>query len=906
MVKSTYFGKDSITPDFLRSVEKSAEKIKPIETEEKNISATETAKNSEDFKYTGKGKSVADAVRDAAKRRMKSGFKGRFKKATPAFLISGLIVVTIFVMFAMVGSLGNQIETLITRATDTMFGSYSENTIRVTEELLAGERGEFPEYFEDRLKEQGISVSGSESGYTLDWSGIAINSGTFREVYSNDVNFREAFTKAKRGRTSNFYDMSASFTFTRLGISRNLYRSYKQTGDSDTDTASYKKTESDLFEGKTSGTVNTVIEKQKTDENGNPITDDEGNPITERVKSGDDIGNAGGEGNSRVKAKGYLTDIAGRVADTTSVACAALKVANMVSVTVAVAEIYQAINYFLSNAENISKTKAGDGNNAAQHQLLNFLNESTTTTYTDVETGEEKEITGAPIQAEGFANVLAGMNPDLNKTKNYSVESAFTASVFAIGLSAANNKICGGLRAVGATVSVAVGLLSGGIAKTITSLAKTTFINFALQQGIVAILSVLIPKIATSLFENTAESLASIPAGETFVKGAALGNKKVARGTSGQMLADKETATAYARQSEIANAYESELGRKNRSPFDATSPDTFLGSLTSKFAVISHSNNLISTVANISNLAGNTFSSIIGSTATKTYANSITDPDYTVDYELAGTDYSTVFADDSTCQNLTDIGAACGVYGEEVTATHPDVMKVRSDDPKYLEVLSKNVRKKEDGTYEVIPNSLLANKIMYCDERDSPFGVFDSNIANAFETSLGFADNIPILNDVIDLVNAVEDMDPETEGWARGSFCVMNKETNSHYEDMLYLQHFTEDQRIAVQIELDETRSEDGSIKNPTIAYKEAWYEKNPIDTSTAGLLARYTGSTKKEAEDILALIEYYNYVANYEPPVEEKPEYHFHFKESRFKSALSNLISEITYADVRNRSYTV
>lgn len=193
---------------------------------------------------------------------------------------------------------------------------------------------------------------------------------------------------------------------------------------------------------------------------------------------------------------------------------------------------------------------------------------------------------------------------------------------------------------------------------------------------------------------------------------------------------------------------------------------------------------------------------------------------------------------------------------------------------------------------------------MYCDERDSPFGVFDSNIANAFETSLGFADNIPILNDVIDLVNAVEDMDPETEGWARGSFCVMNEETNPHYEEMLYLQHFTEDQRIAVQIELDETRKEDGSIKNPTMAYKEAWYKVNPIDTSTAGLIARYSGATKKEAEDVLALIEYYEYVSNYEPPVEEKPEYHYHHKESKWKAMLSNLISEITYADVRNRSY--
>ncbi len=896
MAKEAYFGKDSITPDFLRSIEKSAEKSTLNDTPKDNETDVEKTRENESlntgFNYTGHGKSLED--------KFKSSFKKnrlmRLKKAAPAFTIVGLIVAAIFFMFVMVGNLGNQIETLITRATDTMFGSYSENSIRVTEELLAGKRGEFPEYFEDRLNEQGITVSGSEaSGYTLDWSGIAINTGSFREVYSNDVNFREAFTKAKRGRTSNFYDLSANFAFTRLGISRNLYRKYQQTGDSETDRKAYRKTESDLFDNTTSGTLNTVTERE--------VTDEDGNTTKERIKSGEDVKSSQG-GDSRVKASGYLSDIAGRVADTTSMACAALKVANMVSVTIAAAEMYQAINYFLSNAENFSKTKAGDGSNAAQSYVLNMLNEPVTAKYVDVETGEEKEVTGAPIEAEGFSNVLAGTNPDLKKTRNYAVESAFTASGFAIGLSAANHKMCGGLRAVGAVASIAIGVLGGGIVKSIATLAKATVINFALQQGIVGILSVLIPKIASALFENTADSLAGIPAGETFVKGAALGNKKMARSSSGQMLANKETATAYAREMQIANSYESELGRKNRSPFDTSSPDTFFGKIITKIGAIGATNSIVGAVSRTASITGSTFANLIGATTTKTFANSITDPEYTVDYELAGTDYSTVFADDETCQYLTDIGAACGVYGEEVTATHPDVMKVNTFDPKYQEIINRNTRKLSDGTYEVIPNSFLANKIMYCDERDSPFGVYDSNIANAFETSLGFADNIPILNDVIDLVNAVEDMDPETEGWARGSFCVMNMDTNPHYEELIYLQHFTEDQRIAVQMELDETRKEDGSIKNPTIAYKEAWYEINPIDTSKAGLLARYTGTTKKEAEDIIALAEYYDFLSKYEPPKEEEPEYHLSIKKPHFENIISNIIMNVEYFDVRNRSY--
>ena len=891
MVKNAYFGKDSITPNFLRNIENNA--AAPVsDSKTTQHSATDTARQSEHFTWTGSGKSAANAIRQKNLAKNKKNFSG-IKKATPAFLIIGIIAVCIFLIFAVAGNLGNQIETLITRATDTMFGSYSENTLRVTEELLAGKRGNFPEYFEKRLKAQGITVASNKDGYALNWGNEQITSNNLREHYNNDITFREAFTAAKRGRTSNFYDISATAAFTHLGISRNLYRSYKQTGDHEADRAAYKKTESDLFEGKTSSSINTITETKKVD--------DEGTETIERTKSGDNITNKVGSGDSRVKAKNYLSEISGRAADAAGITCAALKVANLISVSIAAAETYSAINYFMSNIENVSKTKAGEGNNAAQNHFLNFLNEPTTATYTDVETGEEKEVTGAPIEAEGFSNVLAGAQPNLSKTKNYSVESAFLTSGFALGLTAANRKLCGGVRAVSAAISVAVGVLSGGIVKTFATLAKATIINIATQQAIAGALSVLIPKIASSLFENTADSLTGIPAGENFVKGAALANKKIARSTSGQALADKKTAASYARQTEIANARESELGRRDKNPLDASSPDTFLGKIASKFAVIGSSNSIISTIANITSTTKNTFASLLNYASAKAYAN---DETSTSKNALGETDYLTIQADESTCPNLTNIGAACGAYGEEITATSPEVINVRSSDPKYLEFLKNNVRRLEDGTYEVIPNSFLAKKIMFVDERDSPFGICDSNIANAFETSLGLADNIPILNDAVDITNAIEEMDPETEGWACGTFGVMNKETNPHFEELIYSQHFIEDQRIAAQIELDETRKEDGTIKTPALAYKEAWYKKNPIDTSDAGLLARYTGHTKKEAEELIALVKYYNYLANYEPPVKEKTAYRLSFKESELKSLIFDLVSNFEYNDLRTRSF--
>jgi hypothetical protein len=147
-------------------------------------------------------------------------------------------------------------------------------------------------------------------------------------------------------------------------------------------------------------------------------------------------------------------------------------------------------------------------------------------------------------------------------------------------------------------------------------------------------------------------------------------------------------------------------------------------------------------------------------------------------------------------------------------------------------------------------------------------------------------------------------MDPETEGWALGSFCVMNEETNPHFDELLYAQHFAEDQRIAAQIELEETRKEDGSIKSPVLAFKEAWYEVNPIDTSESGLLARYTGMTKDDAEDVIALIYYYDYLANYHPPEEEKVEYKLKINQGIKNDFLAQIINNVEFYDNRNRSY--
>ena len=96
-------------------------------------------------------------------------------------------------------------------------------------------------------------------------------------------------------------------------------------------------------------------------------------------------------------------------------------------------------------------------------------------------------------------------------------------------------------------------------------------------------------------------------------------------------------------------------------------------------------------------------------------------------------------------------------------------------------------------------------------------------------------------------------------------------------------------------------------------AYLEDDYEKNPIDDSFEGTLARFSGMTKDEVEDTLALIEYMQFLDEYDASERyafgddgvKKPETNWFDSESEIAETYYILANPILYADVRNRQTT-
>ena len=98
-------------------------------------------------------------------------------------------------------------------------------------------------------------------------------------------------------------------------------------------------------------------------------------------------------------------------------------------------------------------------------------------------------------------------------------------------------------------------------------------------------------------------------------------------------------------------------------------------------------------------------------------------------------------------------------------------------------------------------------------------------------------------------------------------------------------------------------------------AFLDEYYEQNPLDNSYEGILARYSGMTKEDVVAILDIVDYGNYIANYNsatryafgaPVVEESHEILFDNDNVVAENVYIILLNEISFADVRNRNFVV
>jgi hypothetical protein len=778
-------------------------------------------------------------------------------------------------------------------------------------------------------------------------------------VALSDSDFKTPYTTASkswRGGASGWFDeMMSRITETKLSINRNRWARYaakslgqmteefkataasaekKNTTDYEVNAEKTMSSEeyeaSGLREGSTfvpsesdsdgwssngnpNGEVMTVVEVIP-----NPIYDDNGEIVdyTYTVKGNNNnatVNDATDISSLESSLTSKAMKAAGAAASGAEVTCAVVEGLMSIYTVVSAYQSLQFLNVISGFLESVDKVKAGDGDNSPVHEYSNNLTTVAPTVTSDENGNEEVVAEKTAMESAGMSWLFSDtpMNSNDASVSNVNFESIMSnMSVLTsnISITAKAFETCGYVKVGTAITNLVLTGMSfiplAGQAITFTqvavSIAKDVVISAAVQTFFYVAIPVIARKVINSIIKDAATEWFGEDLGNAIISGASkyLGGN----GTSGgQGPGSESKVIAYLTEQQSVIAQEAEYQRSIRSPFDITSPYTFLGSLAYSILPLSYSSSgVLAAITKVSSLTTSSITSLLPTADAIGVNDSITST--------------------GDCPLLEGVGAVgdayCNPYIITDTATvnsNPDSIETKV----HQMTDSKGVSNfNADGT--INEKSDLAKYITYCGQRTSQYGLKDSSIVEGLsgeveqeESSGGFGSWIsqligmlPVLGDTQSILESINDAG--LLQWTTGEACVVSDE-NEFWEDNQYYQRYAENQRLLENMNPD--------YKSTVTAYLEEYYEENPVDDSFEGQLARFAGMSKEKVEDTLALIDYYQFLDEYDASTryafnvkEEKKEVEIEYEnENEIAYLITGILPRyVVYADVRNRQTIV
>ena len=639
---------------------------------------------------------------------------------------------------------------------------------------------------------------------------------------------------------------------------------------------------------------------------------------------------------------GSLSSAATKVMNYT---CLGINFMGGVSLLVSASEALKVMSLITSFLETIDKTKAGLADETPITDLASTLNESKLNeheVYND--TGAvDKERTA--MEAEGMAALYERRKADASdrSMQTFNITGSFSGILRGVGASMAMFESCAiGKIAVSAIGSVSsaievgaclLGLVGSIFTAGVSAVAGcgallgdfiiSTAITVVAENVIGSVISVLTPVITNILTRDLIKDIGGEDLGNALVSGANmyLGNTHRANGGS---LANEQEYTRFALAQQEVIADNAKYERMTKSPFDMTSKYTFMGTLMTQVMSFLSANSLMSTITSASKMVSNSIVAMIPTATAYNISSILPDSEeyaeicpYLASIGAVGdqfcnpysiTDVSTLTMDPAEVTNRVDSNSVL-LNVEKGTYSENFLNETRTDNGVELPIVNKN--------------SDLAKYILYCDGRTSAFGIADRNIASGVSTigeynsgselkkkfvnaALG---SIPVVGDMIDVLQNSQML--LNAGYISGQSCVAGNSTTSpvtpDWEDAKYYQRFIEDQSLAESMGIVE--------KSAVSVFLEEYYEENPLDNSYEGILARYSGMSKEDVIAMLDILDYGNYIASYDPTtryqfgeleVPSSDEIFFEVQNIAPENVYAVIPNEISYADVRNRSFVV
>ncbi len=655
------------------------------------------------------------------------GLKSMTKQKNGGFFVMAFITLIVIVFAVLFGS-GNLIPSAISERlieqTDVQYADAVQSKILVFQQAL--KTGDVPKNTAKRLSELGVEIKNGDNGFYLEYNNKTVAADDFYNAVNSDASLYNAFNQATYGRAAYYYDGAAQKVFKNLGISRNNY-----TAETDFDETMTKI----LGNGSNINVNSVTLVKRTTTEDGKTKT------YYEYVETGQNA-TSNGEANNFVNAVRQKN-----LAKSSEVA--SLYSAEALNIADTISKEQRSAKFFVAFMENISKMKAGEGSDSKITEVMSYLNRETENSVVDIDTGEIVTVKGSPLESPSLYAVLSGEKIDTSKVRNYASDRVLKAVENKIGSKAGADIIDSAATSVGTRVNGTISRYSDGS-------------NVAAGEE----LDVVTPIIDSSLINNSFETINGIAAGELLVEGAVNVGKELAK-ASGATAGSAEAVNSYARLTSQVLAMDAEVDRMNRSPFDVTSKNTFLGSIVYKLAISISGSQIFSGVRTFLKAT----SLAIGDLLPVSYADDGSD------------NYLGTFGD---CTTLNKIGAVGSANCAEIATFDTTTLEGIFSDAGFIDFINQNTTLGTDGTRTIKKNSILDNFVKYNNGRVSPLGTMDSGILGSI---IGGASNIQFIQSAATIISNLFSASDSDKRVATGEAFV-NSGSNSDWQTYKYAQRY--------------------------------------------------------------------------------------------------------------------
>ena len=761
---------------------------------------------------------------------------------------------------------------------------------------------------------------------------------SFDRAYSDIADFRNGYiagSKTWRGAVGAWFDEITVKMLQSNSITRNRFKNFQERvkaehgGNTKSAAVAMMKERVD----------NEVEVSARNTDGGEESYEDDGETHTRNDVASDSAGNSGVKGDSgtgskatldkaiykgnKAQIEAYLNDFGNSLGSKASsiasaavnLACTVFNFIGAVNLMLVAHESLQIIQLVSGYFEAIQKVQAGDGYDSPLNDLSNGLTTPYDTTDDD---GNVVRANMTAMASEGITALYgnSAVNQDDVSVSSFNISGRLSTILGALGTSVSSFWGCSIAKAGAAIAGIAIDIativgcvLSFGVGCVVSAIANASASmgsGIALSAVIQTASSLLAPLLFKVFSRDIISTLAGEDLGNALLSGANMYMGLNHRSGGGSPTGADGLETFIAAQQEVI-ANEAQYQRETRNPFDVSSQYTFMGSLmTNVIGVAAQSSSLLGMMSALSSVVGQSVSvlSPIASAVTmKETIGSVGD-----------------------CPDLESIGAVGDAFCNPYIVS--DVATVSGDEWDPATVVEKvddlnGLVRKDDETEvpEIAKNSNLAKYVVFCANRESPFGVADQNIVNELsswgtvDTSIAAADivangaigGVPVIGDAVDLIGNSIAM--ANYGWVSGESCVQGNTVSApsspNWDEVKYYQRFVEDQRLAENMGLVE--------ESAVTAFLNEYYEEHPRDNSYEGILARKTGMTKDAVIAVLDELDYITFLAEYDPtyllPVLDDSEIEVSYDELLPDGIIVDMDTAIiydlvVYGDTRCRSF--